>query len=464
MTPPIKAILIGAGQRGAEVYGAYALAHPERIRFTAVAEPDPQRRSIFANKHGIPADRQFESWEPLLAQPKLGQAALVCTGDRQHTHPAIEALRSGYDVLLEKPMATTLQECDLLAQTANFYQRHLLVAHVLRYTQHFRQMREIVLSGQLGQVIDIHHRENVSWWHMSHSYVRGNWRRRDESAPMILAKCCHDLDILTWVLNRKCVSLSSTGGLLHYRQENAPIGAAKRCLDGCQVFDSCPYYAPFIYLELAPLWRTIADTGTGFARIAARAQEHAPWLIRLLRPFIPALREVSPYRGWPLTVLTPDPTRENVLQAIQDGPYGRCVYYSDNDVVDHQVVNMVFEGDVTVSLIMHGHSHTEHRTTRIEGSRATLTADFGTGGSWIEVNEHLSDERHHYSTGSVSSGHGGGDAGLMDAFIRTLNSGEEDPGLSTAQQSIESHLMAFAADEARLQGTVIEMEKYRQRE
>ncbi len=463
MTPPVKAILIGAGERGAEIYGKYALAHPDSIQITAVAEPDTRRREIFARKHKIPADQQFMSWEPLLEHPKLGQAALICTGDQQHVQPAIEALRCGYDVLLEKPMATSIHECGLLVRTAEFYQRHLMIAHVLRYTQHFQKMRQIVLSGQLGQVINVDHRENVSWWHMSHSYVRGNWRRRDESAPMILAKCSHDFDILTWVLNRNCTSLSSTGGLLHYRQENAPVGAARRCLDGCQVFDSCPYYAPFIYLDLAPLWRTVADTSSGFVRFAARAQEHAPWLIKALRPFVPALRSISPYRGWPLTVLTPDPTRENVLQALKEGPYGGCVYYCDNDVVDHQVVNMEFAGGISVTLTMHGHSHIEHRTTRIEGSRATLTADFGSGGSWIEVNEHLSDSCQRYETGSIDSGHGGGDSALMDAFIYSLTGGEEDQNLTTAKQSIESHLLAFAAEEARLQGTVIDMEEFRSR-
>jgi predicted dehydrogenase len=340
----------------------------------------------------------------------------------------------------------------------------LLVSHVLRYTQHFIKMRQIIQSGRLGQLINVDHRENVSWWHMSHSYVRGNWRRRDESAPMILAKCCHDLDILTWMLNRTCVRLSSVGGLLHYRKENAPVGAAKRCMDGCQVFDSCPYYAPFIYLELAPLWRTLADTGSGMVRWAARRREKSPWLIQALSPFIPALREISPYRGWPLTVLTPDPTRENVMQALQEGPYGRCVYYCDNDVVDNQVVNMEFEGGISVTLTMQGHSHIEHRTTKIEGSRATLTADFGTGGSWIEVNEHLSDDRIRYDTSAGAAGHGGGDAALMDAFLHSLTSGEDNPSLTTARQSIESHLMAFAADEARLKGTVIDMQEYRSRE
>lgn len=464
MASPIKAVLIGAGQRGAEVYGEYALAHPKRIQFVAVADPDPARRALFAAKHQIPDNRQFESWEPLLSGPRHGRAALVCTGDQQHTRPAIEALRSGYDVLLEKPMATSIAECQLLAETADFYQRQLLVCHVLRYTDHFQKMRQIVLSGQLGQVINVDHRENVSWWHMSHSYVRGNWRRRDESSPMILAKCCHDLDILTWILNRKCVRLSSVGGLLHYRQENAPVGAANRCLDGCQVFDSCPYYAPFIYLKLDPLWRSLAGTGKGVVRLAAQARERAPWLVKILSPFIPALRQISPYRGWPLTVLTTDPTRKNVLQALQEGPYGRCVYYCDNDVVDNQVVNMEFEGGISVTLTMHGHSHIEHRTTKIEGSRATLTADFGSGGSWIEVNEHLSDACIRYDTGAGGAGHGGGDSALMDAFLHSLTSGGDNPSLTTARQSIESHLMAFAADEARLQGTVIDMLEYRSRE
>ncbi len=461
MNTPIHAILIGAGQRGADVYGAYALAHPDQIRFVAVAEPDAARRARFAAQHSIPLQNQFENWEPLLANPTYGQAALVCTQDQQHTAPTLAALRAGYDVLLEKPMATTAEECRQLADAAEATGCQLHICHVLRFTDHFIKMRQIIQAGDLGEIITVSHRENVSWWHMAHSFVRGNWRNTAKSAPMILAKCCHDLDILIWLLDDHCENLSSVGGLHHFRREQAPAGAPKFCLDGCPAAETCPYYAPFIYEDLLPLWRSYADSSEGYARAVMRAQERAPGLVKSLAALLPSLRQVSDYRGWPISVVAQDPTPENVHEALKSGPYGRCVYHCDNDVVDHQVVAMQFASGASVTLTMHGHSHIEGRFTRIQGAKAELQAGFGYGGSWIEVNEHRSNRRRRYDTSAdANAGHGGGDARLMAAFLRALR-GEALPAISTARRSLESHLMAFAAEEARLGKCVVKMVKFR---
>lgn len=466
---PIQAVLIGAGQRGAEAYGPYALAHPDELRFVAVAEPDPVRRERFAAAHAIPIGSRFESWEPLLQGPRRGQAALICTQDRQHTAPTLQALEAGYDVLLEKPMAASPAECRQLVAAAEASGRQLHVAHVLRYTRHFKKMREIVASGILGQIVDVAHRENVSYWHMAHSYVRGNWANRGQSSPMILAKCCHDFDILLWVLGQRCERMSSVGSLRHYRPENAPQGAPQYCLDGCPVAETCPYYAPYIYIDLLPLWRSYAETATGFTRLVARLQARAPGLVRALSRIVPPLREASDYRGWPRSVVAADPTIENLTAALERGPYGRCVYHCDNDVVDHQVVSMQFEGGLSVTLTMHGHSNVEGRTTRIEGSRGALYARFGLGGAWIELREHRSGRRRRYDTSSsAASGHGGGDQGLMAAFVRSLRanpapgSGETAAqlGLTLAEQALESHLMAFAADQARLEGRTVSRDEW----
>lgn len=477
MKSPIKAILIGAGQRGADVYGAYALAHPDEIRFAAVAEPNPKRRAHFAAQHQIPAQNQFESWEPLLEQLQYGQAALVCTQDQQHTAPTLAALRAGYDVLLEKPMATTADECKQLADTAEETGRQLHICHVLRFTPHFTKLRQIIQSGVLGEIISVSHRENVSWWHMAHSFVRGNWRKAAESAPMILAKCCHDLDILIWMLDDRCESLSSVGGLRHYRPENAPQGAPQFCLEGCPVAETCPYYAPFIYEDLLPLWRGYADTSKGFARAVMQTQERAPGLVKALSALLPTLRPLRDYRGWPVSVVAQNPTKEAIHNALKSGPYGRCVYHCGNDVVDHQVVAMQFECGASVTLTMHGHSHTEGRSTRIQGARGELRAEFGYGGAWIEVDEHRSDRRTRYDTSAASNeGHGGGDARLMRAFLESVGSQSgthfasgASPGgasqsashLTTARRSLESHWMAFAAEEARVGEKVVKMGEFR---
>jgi predicted dehydrogenase len=459
---PIQAVLIGAGQRGMDAYGSYALLHPDQIQFVAVAEPDPARRARFAAEHDIPLEHQFGNWEPLLSLPQLGQAALVCTQDQMHTEPTLAAIKAGYDVLLEKPMATTLDECQQLVRAAQDVDRQLHICHVLRYTTHFSKLRDVIQSGVLGQIVDVHHRENVSYWHMAHSFVRGNWRNTAESSPMILAKCCHDLDILVWLFDDRCEKLSSVGNLIHYRPENAPDGAPRRCLDGCPVAESCPFFAPRIYLDMVPIFKNQAAALHGFDRWALQTQIKNPQLIALLSHFIPRLREITEYCGWPKSVVTDEITPENILKALHEGPYGRCVYHCDNDVVDHQVVSMQFERGTSVTLTMHGHSYLEGRTTRIEASKATLFAYFGMDGDRIEIHDHRSGQVTIQDTRPVGeSGHGGGDAGLMSAFVHALRSGDGAEALTTARTSLESHLMAFAAEDARLGEQVVRMEDYR---
>jgi predicted dehydrogenase len=374
----------------------------------------------------------------------------------------LAALAAGYHVLLEKPMATTPGECWRLVAAAEGAGQQLHVCHVLRYTKHFQKMRELVASGVLGQVVNVTHHENVSWWHMAHSYVRGHWRSSGDSSPMILAKCCHDLDILIWVLDRPCEVISSVGNLLHFRPKNAPEGAPPRCLDGCPAQDTCPYYAPFIYIDLLPLWRDLAGTATRLYRLAFELQARAPGLLKALSVPIPFLRQLGDYKGWPRSVLVDgNPTREKLRQALRNGPYGRCVYHCDNDVVDHQVLLMGFAGGLSVTLTMHGHSQIEGRTTRIEGSRASLRAHFGLGGSWIEVREHRNGRRARFDTGAPPrDGHGGGDHALMAAFLESLET-KGAHNLTTSRQALESHLMAFAAEQARLERRVVSMDQWR---
>lgn len=460
MTKPIEAILIGAGQRGADAYAPYALKHPRRLRFVAVAEPQPERRERFASAHNIPKERRFASWEELLAVPLMAEVALVCTQDQMHTQPALAAMRAGYHVLLEKPMATTPEECRELVQASEAAGRQLHICHLLRYTRHFMQMREVIQSGALGQVIDVAHRENVSFWHMAHSYVRGNWRSKEGSSPMILAKCCHDLDILLWLLDSSCERLGSTGSLTHFCAENAPEGAPLRCLDGCPASQACPYYAPWVYGEMTAFWRSFAGTARGFSARAVRAYLDHPRAFRALSTLVPPFRKVTGYRGWPLDVLAANPTPGNIEQALRDGPYGRCVYHCDNDVVDHQVVMMEFTGGVSVTLTMHGHSYIEYRTTRIEGSRGRLLAQFGSGGSWITVDDHRSGRTTRLNTSPADPvGHGGGDFALLEAFLESVE-GSNANARTTARQSLTSHLLAFAAERARLEHRIITGEEF----
>jgi len=459
-TPPLEIVLIGAGQRGAESYAPYALQHPDQIRFTAVAEPVRERRERFAAVHGIPPERCFDSWEGLLEKPAMGQAALIATQDALHAAPAIAAMRVGYHILLEKPIAVTKQDCESLIDVSEKTGRQLHVCHVLRYTKHMRLMREVIQSGVIGDVVDVDARENVSYWHMAHSYVRGNWGVKADSGPMILTKCVHDLDILPWLLGREPLQLSSSGGLMHFLPENAPDGAPERCTDGCPAADTCPYYAPHVYLGLEPFWHSYAETAEkGFPRWAARKAITRPGLLKLMGRLYPPLRQVSEYQGWPLHVLTGDPTPENILEALMTGPYGRCVYRCGSDVVDHQVVSMLFEGGATVTLTMHGHSPVEHRSMRIEGTRGRITAMLGNGGSWVDVTTHRPARTVRYDTSAApQEGHGGGDFQLMAEFIESVRKGGNPPEVrAAAREALRAHRLAFLAEKARVKAKVIDL-------
>jgi predicted dehydrogenase len=421
---PIEAVMIGAGGRATFAYGPYALEHPNDISFVAVCDPDEMRRGRFASLHDIPPERQFESWEDVAAQPQMARAAINCTQDRMHHASTLGLLHAGYDVLLEKPMATSPAECIELVETAERLGRALQVCHVLRFTAFFSALYDIVNSGRLGKIITIDHRENVSYWHMSHSFVRGNWRNEALSNPMILAKCCHDLDALVWTLGQSVTRLSSFGRLTHYRKENAPDGAPLHCTDGCPIEASCPWYAPRLYA----------------ADIHHRSR-----------------LEGFPKSSFMLHALGGGETPESHWEALKTSPYGRCVYHCDNDVVDHQTLNLEFEDGATCTFTMHGHSDREGRTLRWDGTRATLYGDFSDGREHtLRICEHGSAQEEVIYPTAGESGHGGGDFGLMRAFVQSLN-GQPSKHSTTARVSLESHLLAFAAEESRRTGRMVEM-------
>lgn len=456
-------LLIGAGNRGAEVYGEWIRTHPDQLKITAIAEPIESRLKETASLHYVPISQQFRSWDEALSEGKIADAAMICTLDQEHIQPALKALELGYDVLLEKPMASRLEDCVALVQTAEQHGRLLQIAHVLRYTDFFQQIYQIVQSGELGQIITVSHRENVSAWHMAHSYVRGNWRRAAETSPMILAKSCHDLDILYWILNSRAKTLSSTGGLKHFRAENAPAGAPRRCLDGCPAASTCPFYAPAIYIDLEPIHIGLSNALNKNIRMAGKLMRRSPWMVQAAAAIAPPLRQITDYNGWPRSVICENPSDPNEIhQALEEGPYGRCVYFCDNDVVDHQIVLMEMENGVSVSFSMHGHSFEECRTIRIDGSQATLLGKFGWNHTYIEIRDHRGDGSHRIDMpNSVETGgHGGGDRGLMEHFVKALE-GEQDAVLTDGRSSLESHLMAFAAEQARSTHTVVDMDQFR---
>lgn len=411
---PITAVLVGAGQRGRYVYSAYARAHPDKLRLVGVIEPDRARRSTIADIHAIPDAACFDAVSQ--AVDLHADAWIVASPDRHHHNAVRAALEHGNHVLVEKPIAASMGDVVDLVTTAASGDGILAVGHVLRYTPFFRAINEIVTGDRLGDIVTVRHTENVAAWHMAHSFVRGNWARSAESTPMIVQKCCHDFDILGWNLGSSVVRLNSEGSLFHFRPGEAPPGAAARCTDPCSVED-CPFDARRLYLDEANV-------------------------------------------GWPVHVITDDLSLEGRYAALRTGPYGRCVYGAGSDVVDHQTVTMVLESGACVILTMHGHSHEEARTMRYDGTRATLRAVFG-GRQEIEIIDHATGRVERIRIPDAHGGHGGGDRGLIDGFLSAIREGRKP--LTSVEEGLESHFLAFAAEEARLTGATIDMARYRRR-
>jgi predicted dehydrogenase len=413
---PVELVMVGAGNRGHLAYGAFALRNPDDAKFIAVVEPDDARRARFASAHRIPSERQFRSWEEIAGRPPLAPALINATLERMHSASTLGLLGAGYDILLEKPIAPTPRECLDIASAAEARGRLLQIAHVLRYAPFFVALREIIVSGRLGAIVSVDWRENLVYWHFAHSYVRGNWGNTTRAAPMILTKCCHDLDLLVWMFG-PCEQLSSSGSLTHFTREAVGPEIPDRCTDGCPIADKCPYFAPRVYLD------RLRENPDSFAVAAVSV------------------------------IATP----EAVMQALETGPYGRCVYRSDNDAVDHQVVLMRFARGLSISLTMQGSSDLEGRTIRIDGTRATLLANEAR--AELEIHDHRTGETERITTPGGVGGHGGGDDKLMRAFVGAMR-GDRDGVLTSAREAVASHLMAFAAERSRLHGEVVDMDAF----
>jgi predicted dehydrogenase len=413
----VRLLLVGAGSRGA-VYAAWAREHPDAVRIVGVAEPRHALRGRIVAEHGVAPERAVADWRELAAMARFADGVVIATPDTVHADPSVAFADLGYHLLLEKPMAPTPEDCRRITAAAERNGVMLAVCHVLRYTRYTEQLVAAVAADRIGEVVSLAHLEPVGYWHQAHSFVRGNWGNTARSAPMLLAKSCHDLDWIRHVMGRRCTRVSSFGGLQHFRRDAAPDGAGERCLD-CGVEASCPYSARKIYL----------------GRVAAGAT------------------------GWPVDVIAPERvTTETVAEALRTGPYGRCVYACDNDVVDHQVVAMQFEGGATATFTMTGFTRQRDRETRIFGTRGELFGD----GQRIEIHDFLTDHTETLDTGvaadgSIVTGHGGGDARLMEHFVAAIATGDASQIRSGPAESLETHLMVFAAEEARREGRVVDV-------
>ena len=411
----VRVIIVGAGNRG-QTYANYIKRNPKLGKVEGVAEPRPHYREKIVQVHNIPEQNIYSDWKEIVTRDKFADAVIIATQDHMHTEPAIAFANKGYHILLEKPMATTENECRLIIKAAKRNKIHFSVCHVLRYTPFTQKLKTLIDSGLIGEMVNIQHLEPVGYWHQAHSYVRGNWRNEAESSFMLMTKSCHDLDWIRYIMGTPCRTVSSFGALNHFRKENKPENAAQRCLD-CSFEPKCPYSAKKVYLEFVKKNHT----------------------------------------SWPVDILTSDTTVSGVTEALRTGPYGRCVYDCDNDVVDNQVVIMQFEGNKTASFTMTGFNEMAFRKTSIFGTRGELYGD----GKVIKHYDFLTDKtteiKMDIPDDSLLSGHGGGDDGLMGNFLNAILKDEPDLILSDIQDTLESYLMVFKAELSRRNKQVIHL-------
>lgn len=408
----ITVVVIGAGSRG-NVYAGYFKKYPEAVKVVGVSDILEHRCRKMADAHGVPQEHRFGDWSEVFKVPKFADAVVVSTPDDVHYAPCMKALEMGYDVLLEKPVSPTEKECKNILKQAHKYDRIVAVCHVLRYAPYFIALREVVRSGAIGDLVSVQHMEPIQYAHMAHSYVRGNWRSSKQTTPIILAKSCHDLDILRWIIDSPCKSIVADGSLHLFKPENAPEGAPLKCTDGCPHEADCPYNAIDIY---------------------CKQKRH-------------------------LNVFDLDGSKDPglILERLHTPPYdsyARCVYHCDNDQPDHYVSEMVFEGGQTAAFSMEAFSPYGGRRTRIMGTKGYVEGDGTSFTLWDfqtrtpKVWDLKVSEIPEYK----GSGHGGGDWPLARDFVEAVAA--HDPNLlsSTIDVSIESHVMGFAAERSRRSG------------
>lgn len=403
--------IIGTGARGAKAYGRLIHQSPERYKITHLCDINPKVLNLVGDEFHVPIENRYTDPQ-LFFSERRADVLVIATPDDCHVEHCLNAMKLGYDILCEKPLTDKEEDCKLLLETQKKYGNKILVCHVLRYALSYLKIKEIIDSGKLGKIVSINWTEPVGYWHQAHSYVRGNWRNTNHAAPMLLAKCCHDLDLIQYFAGAQCETVSSVGDLSFFKPECAPDGAATRCSE-CGLKSTCPYSAYRIYVER---WK----------------------------------EKGSPAIDWPYNVLVSEPvTEEKLLDAIANGSYGRCVFHCDNNVVDHQSVQMKFKNGVIATLHMNAFNNGGDR-------RITL---FGTYGEAIIVGDDITINVYGQPTETINTeilglhqdyAHGGGDARMINALYDMISGNR---ALTTSLEgSIESHLIGIKAEQSRLMG------------
>jgi predicted dehydrogenase len=429
--------ILGCGSRGHYTYGKCMVDNfPDKFKIVSVCDNEQTKIDMAKSAWGIADENCFLDWEEFFAE-KRSDALVIATQDRDHVKMCIKALELGYDILLEKPISPVEEELYKLLEAYNKYNKKVVVCHVLRYAPAFLKIKEMLDSGEIGKIVCIDWLEQVAYWHQAHSFVRGAWRNDEETSPMIMAKCCHDLDLLQFYAESKCKTVYSMGDLSFFHKGNQPEGAASRCAD-CKYIHDCVYSAERLYIE--------------------KRRKDFDWVKDK-----PDVNEYERQQGWPFNVvdLSRPMSEESLRKAYENNQYGRCVFECDNNVVDHQTVAMQFENGIKANLTMTAFTALPGRKMTFHGTLGEIEMDeendyirlsrYGKGTQFFSIKEILR------VAINDTFGHGGGDLMLVRDFYDALAG--NDKLATTLEKSIESHLMALAAEKSRRTGMVCEVHK-----
>ncbi len=418
-----KVIIIGCGARGCETYGRY-FKQTGNAEIVALCDTNVNKLNSFASEFGISSDMLFTDWRKVFELGKIADAVVVANFDQDHYQVAMKAMQLGYNLLLEKPISSNLQECIDIRNYAESHNLLVTVCHVMRYTSYYRYLKKLIADGEVGELMGIEQTEDVGYWHMAHAFVRGNFRNSNTTSPMILQKCCHDMDLLVYLTERTPKKISSMGSLRYFKSDNAPKGATDRCVD-CPLSD-CPFNAVNFHIG----------------------------------NYRELVRKGLPTNVWPYAQLTVEPTEERLMEALRNGPWGRCVFHSDNNVVDHQFSLITFDNGLVGTLTMIGFSADGGRQTHVYGTKGEIYLDEQSQTITIRPFNKPKRVVHFTELATDFSGHGGGDKIMLDEFCQSLATGRKTVN-SDIVKSVDSHIMCFAAEESRLnQGQLIDCNEF----
>ena len=398
---PVSIVAIGAGNR-TNKYLEYVKQHPDRVRLVGVVELNDIRRQSVAERFGLELSQCYADYHDFFRNPVQTDAVMVCTPENMHFEPTMLAIEAGYHVLLEKPIAQTLEECQAIGEAARKKGVLVSVCHVLRYHPYFMKVKELVDSGELGHIISINHRTSVGVDRAAHGFVRGIWRSERLSNPMLMSKCCHDIDFLLWLTKTPCRKLTSFGSLRWFKAKNAPEGSAERCID-CGVESHCPFSAVDLY------------------------QVRRDWIANFDVPEGKTIDDV-------------------IEDQLREGLYGRCVYHCDNDVVDHQIVSMEMESEVTINFSMDIFTLKDCRETHIRLTEGEIDGDENR----LRIRRFRGAEETVYDFSGLAHQpfHAGADLAIIADFIDAIRTGRRDL-VTSIDRSVESHRICFEAERSR---------------